>query len=168
VGIARRILVDEIVAGGADGSGDLNIWKRAGDAWIGVFSDYSDAGLGAEVMYNNNAPDLPDTSRGKSRKPVGKYRISGTNPNGSTYTGEVEIKAWADAFDVLRTIGDEFTSGTAVGFDGAIVMNVTKGDDPPRQKIGVVGLFVPEGNGFVGVWARAGSQQMGAERWVRE
>jgi hypothetical protein len=146
--------------------GDLNIYRRAGDAWIGVFSDYSDRGLGAEVLYNNDAPDLPDLSWAKLRNPAGKYRLSGTNPNGATYTGEVEIKPWADAFDVLRTIDNEEISGTAVTFDGAIVTNVSR--DDARAPIGVLGLFVPEGNGFVGVWAEAGGQRMGAERWVRE
>jgi len=148
------------------GSGDLNIYRRAGDAWAGAFSDYTDSGLGNEVLYNNKAPDLPNLSRAKSRKPVGKYRISGTNPNGSTYSGEVEIKPWADAFDIARKIGNDETSGTAVTFDGALVINVGKDDN--RALIGVLGLFVPDGNGFVGVWARAGSQQLGAERWVRE
>jgi len=146
--------------------GDLNIYRRAGDAWVGAFCDYTDNGLGTEVLYNNKAPDLPNVSRAKSRKPVGKYRISGTNPNGSTYAGEVQIKPWADAFDIARKIGNDETSGTAVTFDGALVVNVGKGDN--RAPVGVLGLFVPDGNGFVGVWAKAGSQQLGAERWVRE
>jgi hypothetical protein len=148
-------------------SGDLNIYRRAGNAWIGVFSDYTDNGLGAEVLSNNGqTPALPNLSRAKSRKPVGKYRISGTNPNGSTYTGEVEIKSWSDAFEVARKIGSDETSGTAVGFDGALVINV--GKDNSRVPIGVLGLFVPEGDGFIGVWVRAGTQRMGAERWARE
>jgi len=153
-----------------NGNGDLNIWKRAGEVWVGVFSDYSDGSLGGEVMYNPNKDTTValDANRGRSRKPIGKYRISGTNPNGSTYTGEVEIGAWADAFDVSRTIGDVRWSGTGVTFDGAIAINVTVGDDLPRQAVGVVGLFVPEGNGFVGVWAKKGSDRMGAERWVRK
>ena len=91
---------------------------------------------------------------------------AGTNPNGSTYTGEVEIKSWSDAFDVARKIGSDETSCTAVGFDGALVINV--GKDNSRVPIGVLGLFVPEGDGFVGVWVRAGTQRMGAERWARE
>jgi hypothetical protein len=152
---------------GDKGGGDLNIYKRAGDAWIGAFSDYTDSGLGTEVLYNNKLLDLPDPGRAKSRKPLGKYRISGTNPNRSTYDGEVEIKPWSDAFDVFRTVDNEQTNGTAITFDGAIVMNVGR-SDAPREAIGIVGLFVPEGNSFIGVWVRAGSQQMGAERWVRE
>jgi hypothetical protein len=149
-----------------DNGGDLNIYKRAGGAWLGVFSDYGEGHLGAEVLYSGDAPDLPDIKRGKSRKPAGMYRISGTNPNGSTYTGDVEVKPWVDAFDIVRKAGSEELTGTAVTFDGALVINVSKDDN--RGPIGVLGLFVPDGNGFVGVWARAGSQQLGAERWVRE
>jgi hypothetical protein len=151
-----------------NGNGDLNIWRRAGDAWVGVFSDYSDGSLGAEVMSDNDVSVQLDASRGRSRKPVGAYRMSGTNPDGSTYTGEVEITAWGDAFDVTRKTGDVQWSGTAVTFDGAIAINVTQGDDTPRAAVGVVGLFVPEGNGFLGLWAKKGSDRMGAERWVRK
>jgi hypothetical protein len=68
--------------------------------------------------------------------------------------------------DVDRTIDNEETTGTAVTFEGAIVINVSK--DEYRAPIGVLGLFAPEGSAFIGVWAKAGSQRMGAERWVRE
>jgi hypothetical protein len=30
------------------------------------------------------------------------------------------------------------------------------------------GLFVPDGNGYLGIWAKAGSQRVGAERWARK
>jgi hypothetical protein len=46
-------------------------------------------------------------------------------------------------------------------------MNVP-GANKSRAKIGIVGLFVPEGNGCIGIWTKAGSQRIGAERWVRK
>jgi len=150
---------------GGDG-GNLVIYQRAGNAWIGVFSQYGDDPLGAEVLYNGSAPGLPDPGRASSGNAAGKYRISGTNPNGSAYSGEVEVTRSGTFFDVDRTIGDDETTGTAIVFNGAIAMNVGKEDG--RAPLGVLGLFVPEGNGFIGVWAKAGSQQLGAERWVRE
>jgi hypothetical protein len=147
-----------------DNGGDLNIYKRAADAWIGVFSDYGDGNLGAEVLYNGSTPpDVPNPPR--AGKLAGKYQISGTNPDGSTYTGEAEVSDWADKFDVDRKIGNNELSGTAVGLDGAFAMNVNKSDN--RAQIGVLGLFVPEANGFVGVWVAARGQRLGAERWVR-
>jgi hypothetical protein len=148
------------------GSGNLVIYKRSGDAWAGVFSQYNDSGLGVEVLYNGSAPDLPDAGRARSGSPAGKYRISGTNPDGSTYAGEVEVTSWAHAFDVDRTIGNAETTGTAVSFDGALAMNVAKEGD--RATPGVLGLFIPDGNGFLGIWAKAGGQRIGAERWVRK
>ena len=152
---------------GDDGNGDLNIYQRSGDNWIGAYSDYGDGHLGAEVLSNGDAPALPDPRR-RSGNPAGKYRISGTNPNGSTYTGEVEIKRWTDGFDVDRTIGSDETTGTGVSFNGAIAINIDRADQTGRAPIGIVGLFVPESNGFVGVWVKSGSDRLGAERWVRQ
>jgi hypothetical protein len=74
-----------------ENNGFLAIYKRAGDAWVGTFTGYGDDPLGVEVLYNGNAPDLPDGSRANSGKLAGKYRLSGTNPDGSAYGGEVEI-----------------------------------------------------------------------------
>ena len=151
----------------SDRSGNLAIYKRAGDAWIGLFSDYEEHNLGTEAFYNENAPDLPDPKQPKSGRPAGMYVISGTNPDGSTYRGEGEVTPWSAAFDVRRTIGKEETTGTAVAFDGALAMNVAQEGDT-RAKIGVLGLLIPDGNGFLGVWSRPGSQRLGAERWVRK
>jgi hypothetical protein len=44
-----------------DGSGDLGIYKRSGEAWIGVFSEYDAGNLGAEVLHNGVGPELPQT-----------------------------------------------------------------------------------------------------------
>jgi hypothetical protein len=146
--------------------GDLNLYRRTDNGWIGAYTDYTDGGLSVEVLSNKgDTPDVPDLRRARSRKPIGKYRMSGTNPNGSTYTGEVEIGASADAFDVSRKIGRDEASGTAITFDGALAINVNGGDQPSTA---VVGLFVPEGNGFMGVWTKGGGQRLGAERWARE
>jgi hypothetical protein len=43
------------------GNGNLVIYKRAGDAWTGVFSQYTDSALGVEVLYNE--PPLRSTAR---------------------------------------------------------------------------------------------------------
>ena len=148
-----------------DNDGYLAIYKRADDTWLGVFSDYADEhSLGTEVLYNGSTPpDVPNPPR--ASRLSGKYQISGTNPDGSTYSGEAEVSEWADKFDVDRKIGNNDLSGTAVGLDGAFAMNVNKSDN--RVPIGVLGLFVPEANGFVGVWVASRSQRLGAERWVR-
>lgn len=153
---------------GSDGGGDLGIYKRSGDAWIGVFSEYDEGSLGAEVLHNGVGPELPKPEQVKFDDPSGEYIISGTNPDGSTYTGEVEVTRWGQAFDVDRTIGDEETTGTGVAFSDGFAMNVSVGDDTPRAAFGVIGIFVKDGTGFLGVWVKAGGQKLGAERWVRK
>jgi hypothetical protein len=151
-----------------DGGGFLALYKRAGDSWVGVWSGYdADEKLGAEVLYNGSAPDLPDADRRRSGELVGKYQISGTNPDGKTYSGNVEVTPQKSFFDVDRTAGNEELSGTMLAFNSAFVINVNK-DTDKRAPIGVLGLFISEGNGFVGIWVQAGSQKLGAERWVRQ
>ena len=115
-------------------------------------------------MYNGSTPpEVPKPRR--AGKLSGKYQISGTNPDGSTYSGEADVSEAADKFDVARTIGNSDLHGTAVGLDGAFAINVNKNDY--RAPIGVLGLFVAEADGFVGVWVASRSQRLGAERWVR-
>jgi len=157
-----------VAATGDTSGGILTLYKREGNGWTGVVSDYADGPLGSEILYNDDVLALPNVNRAKAGKAAGKFRISGRNPNGSTYTGEVAITPRSTMFDVDRTVGDAEATGTAVIFDGAIAINVSFDSQAPREKIDVVGLFVPEGNGFLGVWVKAGNQQLGAERWVRE
>jgi hypothetical protein len=153
---------------GGDRNGFLALYTRAGDSWEGTDTDYgADDPVAFEVLYNGNAPDLPDPSRANSRKPLGKYRISGTNPDGSTYAGEVEIKSNKHFFEVDRTAGKDEMTGTGLAFDNAFIVNVNN-DSQKRAPIGVLGLFTPDGNGFVGFWAKTGSPKLGAERWTRE
>jgi hypothetical protein len=151
-----------------DGSGGyLALYKRVDSGWAGIFTSYDDDDLAAEVLYNGRAPALLNP-KAKVTGVEGTYEISGTNPDGSTYSGEIEITAGSGIFDVDRTTGKDETSGTAIVLNGAVIMNVTAGDDTPRAKIGVVGVFVPQGNGFLGVWNKPGEQRLGAERWVRK
>jgi hypothetical protein len=149
----------------SNGSGNLAIYHRQGDAWVGTYTDY-DKGLGFEVLFGRDPPGLPDAGRAKLGKLAGKYRLSGRNPDGSIYAGEAEVTFYGATFDVDRAAGKEGMTGTAVAFDGAFVLNVSNSDG--RAPIGVLGLFIPDGNGFLGVWAKAGTDRLGAERWVRE
>ena len=150
-----------------DGSGNLALYRRVDGGWAGIFTGYDGGDLAAEVLYNAHKPALANP-KSKPAPVAGTYSIAGTNPDGSTYAGEVEITAGDGIFDVDRNIGKEETTGTAIVFNGALAMNVTVGDKTPRQKIGVVGVFVPGDNGFIGVWNKAGNDQLGAERWVRK
>jgi hypothetical protein len=73
-----------------NGNGNLAIYHRQDDSWVGTFTDY-DKGLGFEVLFGRGLPGLPDAGRAKFGKLAGKYLLSGRNPDGSTYSGEAEI-----------------------------------------------------------------------------
>jgi hypothetical protein len=157
-----------IAAVARDGSGNLSLYRRADSGWAGIYTSYDDDdNLGSEVLYNGEKPGLPSTNA-KTAAVAGTYSIAGTNPDGSTYSGEVEITLNGHEFGVDRTIGKEETTGTAIVFNGALAMNVTVGDDTPPAKIGVVGVFIPQDRGFIGVWNKVGNDRLGAERWVRK
>ena len=154
-----------------DGGGYLEILARVGDILTGVWTRYGDDGklTGGDIFHQGgNAPVNVNFADATSDDPTGDYAISGTNPDGSTYTGSVKIERWGDCFNVTRKIGDEKTTGTAVAFKGGLVMNISVGDDTPREAFGVLGVFVKEGDGRLGIWAKAGNQKIGAERWVRK
>ena len=85
----------------------------------------------------------------------GQFQASWSAPKVGAYLTEVTAQR------VDRTTGKEGMTGTAVGFDGAFVLNVSNSDG--RAPIGVLGLFIPDGNGFLGVWAKAGTDRLGAE-----
>ena len=155
------------VARDGSGNGNLALYRRVDSDLAGIFTSYYSGDLAPEVLYNGQKPALANP-KAKPAPVAGTYAIAGTNPNGSTYSGEVEITAADGFFDVDRNIGNEGTSGTAIVFNGALVMNVAKGDDTPRETIGVVGVFIPQDKGFIGVWNKAGNDRLGAERWVRK
>jgi hypothetical protein len=156
-----------LAVNGAGGGGNLAIYKQVDDGWSGIFSGYNDNDLAAEALYSENAPALFNPNQ-TNNKVAGTYLLSGTNPDGSTYAGEVEITPGKGTFSVSRTINNRELTGTAIALRGALAMNISEGKDTPAAKIEVLGLFIPQDNGFLGIWVKAGNQRVGAERWVRK
>ena len=78
--------------------------------------------------------------------PVGTYDVSGTNPgNGSQYSGTVTVQRAGDTFVVIWTVAVSYRSGNSIG----------------------IAVYRPDADGWKGIWAPAGSQNLGTEFWTR-
>ncbi|MDY8110516.1 hypothetical protein U0C82_15345 [Fulvimarina sp. 2208YS6-2-32] len=95
--------------------------------------------------------------------PSGVYAVSGYNPDGSSYEGEVLVSRVGDTFALSYTIGDDTFTGTALGDDEVLAVGYTSGNDD----VGVA-LMVESENGFEGVWTFLGSKTMAVETWTAQ
>jgi hypothetical protein len=59
--------------------------------------------------------------------PVGHYMVRGTNPNGSSYTGEVLVTRTGQTFRVLWRIGRQSFVGTGIAEDETIAVSYQAG-----------------------------------------
>lgn len=95
--------------------------------------------------------------------PAGRYRIDGTNPgSGSTYTGTVTVSRTGETWSVVWLVGNTRYVGTGIGDSNFIAVSYRAGNATG------LALYGAEGGNWKGVWAYAGGQQIGTERWLRE
>src|SRR5262245_39789206 len=94
--------------------------------------------------------------------PVGTYGLSGTNPgNGSEYSGIVTVERTGNTFRVIWTIAGSRQVGIGVGADDFFAVSYRSGN-----AFGIA-VYRPDGDGWKGIWAPAGSQNLGTETWTR-
>lgn len=95
--------------------------------------------------------------------PAGRYRAEGTNPgSGSTYSGTVTVSRTGETWSVVWVVGNTRYVGTGIGDRNFIAVSYRAGNATG------LALYSAEGGNWKGVWAYAGSQQIGTERWLRE
>ena len=94
--------------------------------------------------------------------PEGTYEVSGTNPgNGSTYSGRVTVQRTEETFVVVWIVASSRQVGIGVGKDDFLAVSYRSGNS-----IGIA-VYRPDGEGWRGIWAPAGSQDLGTEIWTR-
>lgn len=110
--------------------------------------------------------------------PVGKYSISGTNPeDGKKYTGTVEVARVGETYTVVWTIGKDVINGTAIaGYirDGNYVAGSATDDDTvlsvaygSGNSHGVAIYIQQNDDVWEGVWAYSGSGKVTTELWLK-
>ena len=92
--------------------------------------------------------------------PVGRYSVRGTNPNGSSYSGEVRVSRTGDTYRVVWDIGNQTYTGTGIGNDDFIAVSYRAGSQTG------IALYGRKSNGvWEGVWTYAGGREIGTDRW---
>jgi hypothetical protein len=67
--------------------------------------------------------------------PVGRYRVRGTNPNGSAYSGEVRVTRTGDTYRVVWDIGGQTYTGTGIGDDDFIAVSIAPATRPGSRSM---------------------------------
>jgi hypothetical protein len=92
----------------------------------------------------------------------GTYNMTGTNPgNGSKYAGTVVVERTGDTFQVTWTVNRQRIIGVGIGKSDYLAVSYRAG-----SAIGLA-VYTPSGDGWIGIWAPAGSRELGSETWTR-
>jgi hypothetical protein len=132
-----------------------------GEGWVGPYANLDGAIAGMERWDIANQNATPPKPPAMNAKIVGRYVMSGSNPDGSTYSGQVVVKRAGNLLQVVSVVGDDQRIGAGITYrDGFAVIFQDK-----ESKL--LKLFKVAGGGLTGFWASDGSAQMGAESWAR-
>ena len=93
--------------------------------------------------------------------PAGSYRVDGTGPDGSSYTGTASIEATGDTYQVTWLIAGQKFVGTAVGNDDFFAVAYRSGTATG------IAAYGKDGRGWTGVWTYSGGRKVGAEKLTR-
>src|SRR5665213_587936 len=94
--------------------------------------------------------------------PAGSYNVHGSNPgNGNKYSGTVQVEKTGDTYRVTWDIGGSTYVGTAIASTAGIAVTYRSGNATG------LAIYSAKGDDWEGVWAYAGSKQIGGEAWIR-
>src|SRR5882762_1565726 len=109
---------------------------------------------GATSTTNSAAPDI-----------AGKYSVTGTNPNGSAYKGELEVIKHGDVYQ-FRWSGGASYDGVGVQLGDVIAVAFTTGEN--GKGCGVVDYTITDdGATLDGKWGYWGTDESGTEKAKR-
>jgi hypothetical protein len=93
---------------------------------------------------------------------TGQYKVSGENPDGSTYKGAAKVEKTGDTYKVTWNVGGEIFVGTGIGSPEAIAVGYRSGSQTGIALIG------KEGESYGVVWTYLNGRKLGTEKWARE
>jgi hypothetical protein len=95
--------------------------------------------------------------------PVGRYRVTGTNPGGgSSYHGTVTVDRTGDTYRVVWVVGGTRYIGTGIGTREGLAVSYRSGNSTG------LALYGADGGNWEGVWTYAGGRDIGTEVWKRQ
>lgn len=92
---------------------------------------------------------------------AGTYAVEGSDPQQHKYKGSVTVTPEGENFRVVWKIGDETYRGTGLAAGEAFAVSYSWGKGTG------VGLYVKQGNNWVGIWTGSDQKGQGAEFWTR-
>jgi len=136
-------------------------WAMRTTVWEGPFANISGNDFGAERWAITDDGSLPANPIPSSADLAGRYVMSGSNPDGSTYSGHATVKRAGKVLQVVSVVNDDQRIGIGIGYRDGLAVAF---DDKAGKLLQV---FKIDGDGLIGFWANDGAEQMGSERWVR-
>jgi hypothetical protein len=91
----------------------------------------------------------------------GTYSVEGKDTDGTAYRGSVTVTPIGENYRVVWRIGDTTYSGTGLSAGEAFAVSYSW-----RNNVGV-GLYVREGDAWIGIWTGSDQREQGAEIWRR-
>jgi hypothetical protein len=128
-------------AGGATGNTDTNATNSTTD--------------------NTNAAD---STRTTTSDLAGKYNIVGSNPNGSTYRGTLEVIQHGQVYQFRWNAGEQYDG---VGIQNGDVIAVAFASGTNGKGCGVVDYVITEDGTLDGKWGYWGVNESGTEKAIR-
>jgi hypothetical protein len=144
----------------------ITIYKvSATNSLEGYWQSYAEAKEGTEAaaLTGRTFSFVPTTSAPSTRVDfVGGYNVSGKNPDGSTYTGNMVLTAYGDGYRVAFVSGNESWIGVATDIGNFLAVAYKSGDIP------TVTIFERKADGSLeGYWQDYDNQKEGSETAVR-
>jgi hypothetical protein len=159
-GILNGDLIAVIVTQG-DSFHGLSLFGEENDGWEGPFANISGNDFGAERWAITDDGSLPASPIRSSADLAGRYVMSGSNPDGSTYSGHVTVKRAGNTLQIVSVVNNDQRIGVGIGYRDGLAVTF---DDKAGKLLQV---FKIDGDGLIGFWANDGDEQMGSERWAR-
>jgi hypothetical protein len=95
--------------------------------------------------------------------PSGSYQVKGTELDGTSYQGDLEIAKVGDVYELTYTFDDgTVQKGSAIGDDEFLAYGY--GDN---EELGV-GLMSAKDSSWEGIWTKVGANKMSTETWTRK
>lgn len=94
--------------------------------------------------------------------PAGKYDVSGSNPDGSAYSGTATVEKTGDTFKVTWAVGEKHYNGTGIGNDEFIAVSYESSGETG------LALYSAESENWKGIWSYAGGSRLGKEIWTKK
>ena len=149
-------------------------WRHATIAFALIIACVMGCNSGNQTSSSSNAANKPDVSRSSNDRSgnaaaapdiAGQYSVVGTNVNGSSYKGDLEVIKHGDVYQ-FRWSGGASYDGVGVQLGDVVAVAFTTGEN--GKGCGVVDYtIIGDGATLDGKWGYWGTDESGTEKATR-